>query len=121
MEGPSDPIIRPAHYTYSAIEPIDVIEAWQLGFHLGNVVKYLARAGRKGNRMQDLLKARWYLDRELSRVGDVIDEHDDEPESSVCPQCGGTGTSRFSSRPDDHGPHTICYSCRGTGIVRHDG
>ena len=117
MDG--DPILRPAHYTFSAIEPIDVIEAWRLGFHLGNVVKYVARAGRKGDRLQDLMKARWYLDREIRRMDDDADLASDEPESSICPQCGGTGTSRFSSRPDDCGPHTICYSCRGTGVLRH--
>jgi hypothetical protein len=117
MEGPSDPILRPRHYTFSAIEPIDVIETWQLGFHLGNVVKYIARAGRKGARLDDLRKARWYLDREIRRMDD---EPDDEPESSICPQCSGTGTSRFSSRPDDYGPHTICYTCRGTGVIRRD-
>ena len=121
MEGVSDPILHPAHYTFSAIEPIDVIESWQLGFHLGNVVKYIARAGRKGTRVDDLKKARWYLDREIRRMEDeVIESDEDQPESSVCPQCGGTGTSRFSNRPDDYGPHTICYTCRGTGITRHD-
>ena len=57
------PIARPAHYTFSRVEPISVIEAWGLGFHLGNVVKYISRAGRKGDALQDLKKARWYLDR----------------------------------------------------------
>jgi len=64
----SDPINHPAHYTYSAIEPIDAIEAWELGFHLGNVVKYIARAGRKGSEVQDLKKARWYLDRAIHKL-----------------------------------------------------
>lgn len=58
-----DSINHPAHYTASSHEPIDVIEAWGLGFHLGNVVKYIARAKHKGNELQDLKKARWYLDR----------------------------------------------------------
>jgi Protein of unknwon function (DUF3310) len=62
-----DPINYPSHYTFSDIEPIDVIEAWQFGFHLGNVLKYIARAGRKGNRLADLRKAAWYLDREIRR------------------------------------------------------
>ena len=62
-----DPIERPSHYCFSRIEPIDVIEAWGLGFHLGNVVKYIARAGRKGSRMEDIRKAHWYLGRELQR------------------------------------------------------
>lgn len=67
-DRPADPIDRPAHYTYSAIEPIDAIEAWELGFHLGNVVKYIARAGRKGSEIQDLKKARWYLDRAIKHL-----------------------------------------------------
>jgi len=63
-----DPIDHPSHYTFSTIEPIDVIEAWRLGFHLGCVLKYLCRAGRKGDRLQDLRKAAWYLNRELQRL-----------------------------------------------------
>ena len=48
-----DVVQRPEHYTFSGIEVIDAIEAWELGFHLGNVVKYVARAGRKGSRVED--------------------------------------------------------------------
>lgn len=56
---------HPAHYggadnTYEAIK---VIEAWQLDFHLGNVVKYISRAGKKGSKLEDLKKAQWYLNR----------------------------------------------------------
>ena len=60
---------HPAHYggPGDPYEAIKVIEAWGLGFHLGNTVKYLARAGRKGDRLTDLRKARWYLDREIER------------------------------------------------------
>ena len=60
---------HPAHYGGQSdpYEAIKVIEAWGLGFHLGNTVKYLARAGRKGDRLTDLRKARWYLDREIER------------------------------------------------------
>ncbi len=62
-----DPVGRPHHYTFGSIEVIDAIEAWELGFHLGNVVKYVARAAHKGRYVEDLRKARWYLDRELQR------------------------------------------------------
>ena len=58
---------NPEHYggkenTYEAIK---VIEAWQLNFHLGNVVKYISRAGKKDKTKlkEDLEKAKWYLDR----------------------------------------------------------
>ena len=63
-----DPIDHPQHYTFSQIEPIDVIESWQLNFHLGNVLKYLARSEHKGRKLEDLKKARWYLDREIQRL-----------------------------------------------------
>jgi DnaJ-class molecular chaperone len=122
MKAPSNPIVHPAHYTFSAIEPIDVIEAWQLGFHLGNVLKYVARAGRKESKLDDLKKARWYLDREIKSMeeGDVETNNDDDGRK-ICPECNGIGTSRFSSRPDDYGPHVICLTCRGTGLLRRDG
>lgn len=69
-----DPIERPAHYTFSAIEPIDVIEAWKLCFCLGNAVKYIGRAGRKDDLLQDLKKARWYLDRKIQQLQKEIKE-----------------------------------------------
>ena len=56
-------IDHPRHYNHGTIEVSDVIEDWRLGFHAGNVIKYLARAGHKGSKMQDLQKARWYLNR----------------------------------------------------------
>ncbi len=61
---------HPAHYggadnTYEAIK---VIEAWHLGFCLGNAVKYISRAEHKGARLEDLKKARWYLDREITNA-----------------------------------------------------
>jgi hypothetical protein len=69
-----DPINRPAHYAFSHIEVIDAIEAWELGFRLANVIKYVARADRKGRPIDDLKKARWYLDREIQRR-EVSSEH----------------------------------------------
>lgn len=53
---------HPPHYTFGGIEVIDAIEAWQLGFHAGNVVKYVARHKHK-NGLEDLRKAAWYLNR----------------------------------------------------------
>jgi hypothetical protein len=58
--------INPPHYK-SKVEAIEAIEAWGLGFHLGNVVKYIARAGKKGSALDDLKKAVWYLNREIAR------------------------------------------------------
>lgn len=61
------PVNHPAYYQAGGIEAIDVIEAWGLGFCLGNTVKYIARAGKKGNRLTDLRKAVWYLNREIEK------------------------------------------------------
>jgi hypothetical protein len=63
-------VTHPAHYggAENAYEAIKVIEAWQLGFHLGNVVKYIARAGKKGAALEDLRKAAWYLNRYIDAV-----------------------------------------------------
>ena len=63
-----DPVNHPAHYTTGKIEVIDFIEDKQLGFHEGNVIKYICRAKLKGQELQDLKKARWYLDRLISRI-----------------------------------------------------
>ena len=53
---------RPSHYTAGRkYEPIDVIEDWDLGFSLGNVVKYISRAGRKNDALEDLNKTKFYL------------------------------------------------------------
>lgn len=49
-------------------EAIKVIEAWGLGFHLGNTIKYIARAGKKDETLQELKKAKWYLDRKISQL-----------------------------------------------------
>lgn len=59
-----DLVNEPPHYkTESGLEAIDVIEAFKLNYHLGNVLKYILRAGKKDDALQDLKKARWYLDR----------------------------------------------------------
>ena len=63
---PDDPVNHPAHYKKGGIEVIDFIEAKRLGYHLGNVVKYISRAYHKGG-MEDLLKAQWYLNRAIEK------------------------------------------------------
>lgn len=76
----STAVDHPAHYggADNPYEAIKVIEAWGLGFCLGNAVKYISRAGEKVNhtlgqgednaRLEDLQKARWYVDREIGRL-----------------------------------------------------
>ena len=65
-----DPVERPEHYVDGReIEPIDVIDDWTLGFYEGQVLKYIARAGRKtDSELEDLKKARWYIDRRISMI-----------------------------------------------------
>lgn len=79
--------LKDSHYSERTIEPIDVIEAWDLGFNLGNVIKYIARADHKGQRESDLAKALNYLHREVHGTwfhsnqdegGDRIDQHSSE-------------------------------------------
>jgi len=58
-----DMVNSPKHYTFGKIEVITVIDDWQLGFYEGQVIKYVGRAKHKGNELQDLKKAQWYLNR----------------------------------------------------------
>jgi hypothetical protein len=71
--GASTPeqVDHPAHYhAESGREVIEIIEAWRLNFSRGNALKYLARAGHKdpAREVQDLEKARWYIEREIKRL-----------------------------------------------------
>jgi hypothetical protein len=66
VNGEADNVDHPQHYNRGKIEVIDFIEDQKLGFHLGNVVKYAARAEHK-NGLEDLKKAQWYLEREIGR------------------------------------------------------
>lgn len=63
---------HPSHYggVDNPYEAIKVIEAWELDFHLGNTVKYISRAGKKNvdKELEDLLKAKWYLDRKIENI-----------------------------------------------------
>ena len=65
-----DNVNHPSHYTSGQIEVIDFIEDQHLGFHLGNAVKYISRAGRKdpARTVEDLRKAAWYLNRQIERL-----------------------------------------------------
>jgi hypothetical protein len=64
---------HPKHYggKNNPYEAIKVIEAWDLGFCLGNTIKYISRAGKKDNTLQDLEKALWYLEREVNKLKDA--------------------------------------------------
>lgn len=70
MSNINDVVNHPSHYTYGNIEVIDYIEDKNLGYHLGNVVKYISRAGKKTDNdiLQDLKKAQWYLNRQIEII-----------------------------------------------------
>ena len=67
MAEPHGEINAPVHYRGRGMEVIDVIEAFELGFRMGNAVKYVLRAGKKGDALVCLKKARYYLDREIAK------------------------------------------------------
>jgi hypothetical protein len=59
---------HPAHYQGNKFEVIDIINDYKLNFELGNAIKYILRAEKKGNKKQDLEKAIWYLKYELNKL-----------------------------------------------------
>ena len=63
-----DNVNHPPHYKTGGMETIDFIEAKDLGYHLGNVIKYVTRAKHKGNELEDLKKAQWYLERAIMKL-----------------------------------------------------
>lgn len=63
---------HPSHYNTGKIEPIDVIEDWNLGFHEGNTIKYIAREKYKGRELEDLEKDLWYPDRRIGKLKENI-------------------------------------------------
>lgn len=84
----NDMVHKPAHYTFSEIEPKDAIRAWNLNYNLGNAVKYIVRRGKKpgADELMDLEKAKQYIDFEIEAVkreraeafkkfGDAVIEH----------------------------------------------
>ena len=82
----NDIINHPAHYTDGSIEVIDYIEDKQLGYHLGNAIKYISRAGKKDptKKAEDLRKAVWYLERYIEKL-EPVDEPKAEPEKPERP------------------------------------
>ena len=63
-----DVVNHPPHYNFGTFEVLDVIEDWDVSYMLGNVIKYVARSPHKGNPIEDLRKAQFYLNREIERL-----------------------------------------------------
>jgi hypothetical protein len=86
LSATNEKVNHPPHYrSDTGYEAIDVIEAWELGFNLGNVVKYISRAGHKDSSLQDLKKALWYLQREVTNRESSKEVHG--PARSGRPRC----------------------------------
>ena len=66
--APPDPVTNPPHYTQhpSGVECVEIAE--HMPFNVGNAIKYLWRTGLKGDAVEDLRKAAWYVEREIQRV-----------------------------------------------------
>lgn len=70
-----DMVNSPSHYNTGKIEVIEAIDDWKLGFYEGQVVKYVARAKHKGNEIENLKKAQWYLNRLITlKMGEKPNE-----------------------------------------------
>lgn len=76
MSGPMQPeremVNHPDHYKANGLEVIDIIEAFNLDFKLGNAVKYILRADKKGATAQDLRKAMWYIERMIKQIEKTV-------------------------------------------------
>lgn len=88
-----DNVNHPAHYTDGKIEVIEYIEDKKFGYCLGNVVKYISRAGKKNKRteVEDLKKAAWYLNREIQRLEALQGKTVTAPPEDPFPQCYYSG------------------------------
>ncbi|MBM4644251.1 DUF3310 domain-containing protein [Rhodococcus hoagii] len=110
-DNAADPVNHPGHYTShpSGVECIQVTE--HMSFCLGNAIKYIWRADLKGNAIEDLQKARWYVDREIARLGGEPADLDRLaadgrllPEGGTdllpCDRCNGSGSEPAVCVPD---------------------
>jgi len=59
---------HPDHYQGQGIEVIDIIDSFELDFYRGNIVKYILRADKKQNEIEDLKKAKWYIDKLIQKM-----------------------------------------------------
>lgn len=103
----SDPVDHPSHYTTGKIEVVDFIEDQKLDWHLGNALKYIARAGKKDSskEVEDLKKAVWYIERKIAWL--ETPKEQPEVKNPSCKICGHYINSSYLS----------CYCCRVSACV----
>jgi hypothetical protein len=107
----SDPVNSPAHYTQhpSGVECIEVTE--HMNFCRGNAVKYIWRAGEKGREIEDLRKARWYLDREIARLEGASVEAPREGYALREEKCEGCGARHLPLTRTEKSDMLLCPEC----------
>ena len=100
-------VINPEHYrSTNGIQCIDVIEAWELNFHRGNIIKYILRAGQKSpqTEIEDLKKAKWYVQREIDRLHslnvEVVAKQCDSTAPKPAVRVAALNTNSSCSQPD---------------------
>jgi predicted Zn-ribbon and HTH transcriptional regulator len=118
----SDSVNHPSHYNQGKIEVIEFLEDKNLGFHLANVVKYVARAGKKdpSKELEDLKKAQWYLNRYIEfkfadkprRPNEMVMQFG-ATAIRLPPPCGKCGSSR-NHYTESNSDTTHCPSCGWT-------
>ena len=86
-ENKKEMVNHPAHYQGKRFEVIDIIEDYDLGFCLGNAIKYILRAGKKGDKNEDLKKAIWYIEREIKN-SEEHQKNKDNMSFAKCMVCG---------------------------------
>jgi hypothetical protein len=64
-----NPVTHPSHYAFGKIEVIDALDDWDLGFTRSSIIKYVVRADKKGEELQDLKKAKFLIEREIEKLG----------------------------------------------------
>ena len=103
----SDVISNPSHYTKGRkYEPRKVIEDWDLDFYLGNALKYISRAGRKNNTIEDLQKAKQYLDFEIEKLENDVDNRTETIDNDIMASANHFGVSNFVILPSNEAPHS---------------
>lgn len=92
-------VTHPKHYNAGKIEVIEAIEDWGLGFHLGNTVKYVARAGKKDptKEIEDLEKAAWYLQRKIELLQAAVEKREVVRPNDMNPRAVGEGHAYLRS------------------------
>lgn len=99
----NDPVNHPSHYTSGKIEVIDFIEDQKLPYHLGNVIKYICRAGKKDptKTLEDLEKAQWYLDRYICWLEEQKMDEADPLDTNNVNMFDGDKAIVFTGKPYD--------------------